>query len=1323
MSGGYHALAGLEYQFHMSAWLTLLAHKVGNFNQIEIETTFGQDAELLVAHSSTTSDIDNIDAEMNFTHQAGDCSVQIQVKTRQRHREWTIFDIKQVLLKVNEGHSASQQITALEKLAQSPQEIFLFVTNGKVNQQLTPLLCKDISEFIQNPNRQNREQTNSFEKLLRQLLESKTGLPKDLLTLEVLKRIYIYEAPRYEDIKEKIELVLEREYRIQPYTRAQEVLAKFVERIRQAALGNNPTINTEEITQSIGNRGAQPPYLTVSTTFQENDAYQKAVGILEAHSIVLLVGEPCVGKTTIGKGLVNKFYSQGYDQRNIKELSQIYEALHSGQATILLMDDPFGDINFRDDAMNLANSLGDLINELKDRQGNIKLILTIRRNIFADLLHKAPLLPSLENYKVDVSKPTRIFQRKVLRSWLNYFSAHEQEEFILNYIESSESTFEDLLHIHHLAKQISTAFQPNSEPDISYIFDQARPSKYQLWIDRQSASIKLLFLTLWLIKEVNPVAQEEDLKRIYETIQNIGVCTEILGEGFKFRLARKALKQMERIEIDNSNSWDFIHPELRLATKKYFTENADDFSDLACAIVQSLHPIEHPIEQSIAAMLSTAYYSKIKLSAEKLSAILKLPFLQARDTIIQFGAHLLKNKETEQIMTEFYEKKYTPDTCEVDNNGNLIVKKEKEFEATPLGDIVDALIKSLYIDDEANKYTIEFEAIISSGKPLWKIDPITKYYFAIWLTQSVSTLDKVMIVKYLDELSLDYTSFVRNIVAKRLGEVEGVQHYALNSIFKRLCYDKSPHVKIAILEHFVIPLWANWSPEEQDEALNYVVHMLEDPVFRNHCARGLLNQSGTRYFYHDHHTDKQVQVWFEKVGIKLLDFEFSRWIRLNDLLATFDKHLEDFSPSFRVPFLEKLLFFISQNPYFSEDTTITINKMVLSSSTTLQEHDLLLKLINCLPSTEKARLLFDFLQEYSHLSDDRYKEFVHRPFYIENSDEFVSERAAVILGYLNNPEIIAEDLYQQIAILGSNAESAVEQYVKMQNDDFKYILLAYVFGDDTIRALYGATSLHSHPIVKQTINYFLQDSKLSNQKIFVTDMLLVHAYSLVSSISESGIPKDVWLSYLENLLSLEDPLLGKVICDIFFDSNIRLNVHNIQDWSYVLRRLVTHSNFVVQSYAINLFDIYFHSILEDILAVTLSSLRTEILEMWFSETAIREFQGKSKFFDLFYFLILTSENWKFLSESEQANRLEKCYEFAITPDFQYKKLVFDFVLKYMGDKLHDSQSERLYRAIFGVNAGQRNEYNIPFKDIYDAKVLELDNRVPKFDWSKYGQRH
>lgn len=148
-----------------------------------------------------------------------------------------------------------------------------------------------------------------------------------------------------------------------------------------------------------------------SKVFFETNAYKEAKEKLEKQNIVILHGEPWVGKTTTARKLVLDYIEQGYMfmYGNVDDLQKIKEQVAVDEKIICLLDDFLGS-NVQYLEKNIADSTLDKIVSIFKNSKNKKLIFTTRtyiynnaKNIFYKF-YKATTIK--DEYLIDVTNCT-----------------------------------------------------------------------------------------------------------------------------------------------------------------------------------------------------------------------------------------------------------------------------------------------------------------------------------------------------------------------------------------------------------------------------------------------------------------------------------------------------------------------------------------------------------------------------------------------------------------------------------------------------------------------------------------------------------------------------------------------------------------------------------------------------------------------------------------------------------------------------------------------------------------------------------------------------
>lgn len=211
--------------------------------------------------------------------------------------------------------------------------------------------------------------------------------------------------------------------------KSKELIEKVVEVYNSWERSNTriEKINKEIKTDIINSNEDIIEQNRINEIIEENDVFVKTKPFIEAKeklekdNIVLLHGEPWVGKTTIANELVKIYKEKGYKfiYGRANEIGEVEEkvTLNKGQKVICLVDDFLGsNVNHLKNS-ELDSCLNDLIKKFKNSDDQ-KLILTTRTYIYnnaKELFHKFyQCTENIEEELVDVGDYANIEKAQIL---------------------------------------------------------------------------------------------------------------------------------------------------------------------------------------------------------------------------------------------------------------------------------------------------------------------------------------------------------------------------------------------------------------------------------------------------------------------------------------------------------------------------------------------------------------------------------------------------------------------------------------------------------------------------------------------------------------------------------------------------------------------------------------------------------------------------------------------------------------------------------------------------------------------------------------------
>lgn len=134
--------------------------------------------------------------------------------------------------------------------------------------------------------------------------------------------------------------------------------------------------------EEIGSK--RPEYKEVDTLYIKPHGFDEIISIISKNNIVIIIGDPEIGKTYTSIKLLFEYYNQGLTPIFVsdeKEFTKYCEGAHELEGKAIYFEDPWGKVNFRFSENDLKN-IGALI--LNAKRHNAKVIISSRERIFEE---------------------------------------------------------------------------------------------------------------------------------------------------------------------------------------------------------------------------------------------------------------------------------------------------------------------------------------------------------------------------------------------------------------------------------------------------------------------------------------------------------------------------------------------------------------------------------------------------------------------------------------------------------------------------------------------------------------------------------------------------------------------------------------------------------------------------------------------------------------------------------------------------------------------------------------------------------------------------
>ncbi|MFV8433425.1 ATP-binding protein [Vibrio owensii] len=309
-----------------------------------------------------------------------------------------------------------------------------------------------------------------------------------------------------------------------------------------------------------------------------NPSLHQAIDQLEKEKVLVISGQPGVGKTTLAKMVSYHYLKEDWQFVSINSLEDGFSKLNNEQKTVFFFDDFLGRIELdRQTLLQKDNALSLFVKRVV-KAPNVRFILTTRAHIFeeAKLISDRVDSPKfhLAKYLLDVGQYTRKVRAEILFNHL--FTSNLEEQYIESLIK--ENSLIDIIdHRNYNPRVIafvSSEFNQSVSPTdySSYILD-ALDNPEMIWskpFNSLSPSSKHLLITLFFQKAIFGVGIEE-LKSQFSRLHK-NIC-DFHGQPTSLGDFNSSLRSLESGFISISGGRvDFVNPSVQDFLKSYLND-------------------------------------------------------------------------------------------------------------------------------------------------------------------------------------------------------------------------------------------------------------------------------------------------------------------------------------------------------------------------------------------------------------------------------------------------------------------------------------------------------------------------------------------------------------------------------------------------------------------------------------------------------------------------------------------------------------------------------------------------------------------------------
>ncbi|OBR91579.1 hypothetical protein CLRAG_29430 [Clostridium ragsdalei P11] len=399
------------------------------------------------------------DAQIIFNQDGTKYIIDIQVKNRSAEE----IDLQSFVEWISHFESKSVSCSLLNKLdqdnnryavfisdARSKDDVSLFVDEGVIHTELRVGFNNEYLNKIKGCIKNCYSDSSSISIARKTFLERFIDDITNNKLRNILKKIKLRE--KYTEVysTEKIRYLLNKKFYI-PQDETDDVIIKLLDRIRHSR-GTDLSITIDLM--HIIDKYSGNIILNRNENYIKRIERESCVEILSTNNVLLLTGVSFCGKSYLARDIAQEYLENGYKVKQVGELygddGGISFIRHrSIEDRLLILEDPFGQVETKKDAISILNEIRNLIRESKP---NRKIIITSRKDILLDATSKKAINEcSIDSHCwIDL---TLYSSEKMIELWGNYYGNSIESKALCNdvikWLRETEKT--SSLQLGHIA--------------------------------------------------------------------------------------------------------------------------------------------------------------------------------------------------------------------------------------------------------------------------------------------------------------------------------------------------------------------------------------------------------------------------------------------------------------------------------------------------------------------------------------------------------------------------------------------------------------------------------------------------------------------------------------------------------------------------------------------------------------------------------------------------------------------------------------------------------------------------------------------------------